>query len=142
MRRNLFLLVLLLVVTGCASSGSQPPGIRIEGVEWRAVSIAGMPPSPRQVPVLRVLGSTISGSGGCNHFSGGVRIEDGRLLIDGLAMTAMACLDDVANERERQFIEILGSRPLIGTRDGRLVLTGNAGEIVMESPGIYAGPSD
>jgi heat shock protein HslJ len=57
-------------------------------------------------------------------------------------MTAMACLDDVANVREMQFVRILSSRPLIGTRDGRLVLTGDGGEVVLETPGIHAGSSD
>ena len=82
---------------------------------WRAVTIAGQPPSARHVPWLTLAGSKISGSGGCNGFSGG------------------ACLDDVANEREMQFVGILNSKPQVGTRDGRLVLTGNGGEIVLES---------
>ena len=142
MRTVVSILGLVLVVTGCSSSGTPPPGIRLDGVEWRAVSVAGLPPSPRHIPLLRLLGSTISGSGGCNRFSGGGRVEDGRLVVDGLAITAMACLDDVANERERQFIAIVTSRPRIGTREGRLVLTGDGGEVVLESTAVDAGPTD
>jgi heat shock protein HslJ len=128
--RVVIILVVALVVTGCTSGGSSP-GVQVEGVEWRAVTIAGLQPSPRHVPTLRLAGSRVEGSGGCNMYSGGARFDGGRLVIDGLAMTAMACLDDVANERERQFIEILGSRPLIGTRGGQLVLSGTSGEIVL-----------
>jgi heat shock protein HslJ len=143
MRSLLLMIILGFLAIACASGAPGPPGgIRLEGIEWRALSIAGQPPSPRNVPTLRLTGSTVSGSGGCNRYSGGARFEDGRLVIDGLAMTAMACLDDVANEREQQFITILSSRPLIGTRDGHLVLSAQGGEIVFESPGIYAGPSD
>jgi heat shock protein HslJ len=136
------ILGLVLIVTGCATAGTSSPGIRIEGVDWRAVTIAGQQPIPHQAPGLRLVGSTITGSGGCNGFSGNARVENGRLVVDHLAMTAMACLDDRANERERQFIAILSSQPRIGTRDGRLVLAGDGGEIVLEAPGIFVGPTD
>jgi heat shock protein HslJ len=146
MRNLLSILGIVLVVTGCSSgppgSPGVPGGIRLEGVTWNALTIAGLPPSPDHVPSLAIAGPTISGSGGCNRYSGGARIEGGRLIVDGLAMTAMACLDDVANEREQTFVTILSSRPLISARDGRLVLTGAGGEIVLESPGIFAGPTD
>jgi putative lipoprotein len=143
MRSPLPILVLVLVVTACSTGASgDPGGIRLEGIEWRALTIAGLPPSAKHVPTLTIAGATITGSGGCNRFSGGARIEGGRLIVDGLAMTAMACLDDMANVREMQFVRILSSRPLIGTRDGRLVLTGDGGELVLETPGIHAGSSD
>jgi heat shock protein HslJ len=149
MRSLLSILGIVLVVTGCSSgspgspgSPGVPGGIRLEGVTWNALTIAGLPPSADHVPSLAIAGPTISGSGGCNRYSGGARIEGGRLLVDGLAMTAMACLDVVANEREQTFVTILSSRPLISARDGRLVLTGAGGEIVLESPGIFAGPTD
>jgi heat shock protein HslJ len=143
MRSALPILVLVLVVTACSTGASgDPVGIRLEGIEWRALTIAGLPPSAKHVPTLTIAGSTITGSGGCNRFSGGAQVEDGRLIVNGLAMTAMACLDDVANEREMQFVRILSSRPPIGAREGRLVLAGEGGELVLESPGIPAGSSD
>jgi heat shock protein HslJ len=132
MRSPISIFVLVLLVTACTpGSPGSPDGVRLDGVTWRALTIAGLQPSPDHVPSLTVTGSTVSGSGGCNRFSGSARIEDGRLVVDGLAMTAMACLDDVANEREQTFITILGSKPLIGTRGGHLVLAGDAGEIVL-----------
>jgi heat shock protein HslJ len=139
---SILALALVLVVTACSSGASDSPGgIRLEGVTWRTVTISGRPPAPNHVPSLTIVGSTISGSGGCNKFTAHVRVESSRLVVDELAMTAMACLDDVANTLEQQFVTILGSRPLIGARDGHLVLSGAVGEIVLESRGIAAEPT-
>jgi heat shock protein HslJ len=120
---------LVAVLLACSGVGpvSTPP---VLGVEWLAVSVAGVQPPPRHAPTLLLTPDRISGSGGCNNYSGSARIVGGRLLIDQLGMTAMACLEDAANRVEQKFIEILGSRPLVGLREDQLVLSGPAGEIV------------
>jgi heat shock protein HslJ len=140
-RIPLSILALVLVVTGCSSGTPQEP-VRIDGVEWRATSIDGMVPPFANAPTLTITGGSIKGSSGCNSYGGTVRLDDGRLVTGDLQTTLRACLDDRANEIERRFMAILGSRPRIGTRQGQLVLAGDAGEIVLTSPGIFVGPTN
>ena len=133
MRYLVAIVAVLLLVVGCGGSSAVPSSLQLERVEWRAVSIAGVPPLPKNVPTMTLNNGLISGSAGCNHYSGAARIEAGRLVVDQLAMTAMACLDNRANTLEMQFANILSSKPLIGSRGGMLVLQGKGGEVVFTS---------
>jgi heat shock protein HslJ len=125
------LLFVLIALVACNSAG--PSGnIALEGTEWRAVSVAGQAPVPRQEPTIAFGAGVVKGSGGCNSYGGNARIDAGRLIVDQVASTLRACLDDRANRMEQTFLAVLGSKPAIGIRDGRLVLQSDAGEIVFE----------
>lgn len=50
---------------------------------------------------------TVSGSGGCNDFSGSYEAGDGDLTIGALAVTGRACLEDGVMEQESQFLAAL-----------------------------------
>ena len=74
-----------------------PKQIQLAGTDWRltgltthdgkAVKVAGD-------PSLRIDGTRLSGTDGCNHLSGAVRLVQGsKLVIGSLATTEMACAD-------------------------------------------------
>jgi len=131
---TLGLALLVAVLSACSSSGaSNRPGARIDGIDWRAISVGGLVPPPDHAPTMTIAADSIRGSGGCNEYGGKVALDGTRLVATDMQMTLRACLDDSANEVERRFMTILGARPTIGQRDGHLILAGAGGEIELEA---------
>lgn len=54
--------------------------------------------------------TSLSASAGCNTFGASYRIDGGRLVIDGGAMTEMGC-DDARNRQDQWLFAFLGSKP-------------------------------
>ena len=138
------LVLAALVAAGCdvgapaASAGSPgslgPPAAAIEGPTWTAIAVGGQRPVPGHEPSIQLSAGRVRGSGGCNGFSGGYRYDaaTGAIAFDGLAMTAMGCLDPRVGAVETAFSGILaGADRLTIDADGRLHVTGPAGEIVL-----------
>jgi len=129
------LLVMLAVVgAGCnllPSSEVAPEGLVLEGTTWRAVSVAGRVPPPDEPPTIAFAGGRIEGSNGCNFYGGEARLEGGRLVVAEIARTLRLC-DEARNAIETAFSAILHGNNRIGLVDGRLVIAGEAGEIVLE----------
>ena len=128
----LALLVAALAVAAC-TGGPPPAGLAVEGVSWRAVSVAGGSVVAGQAPSLTVNGGRITGTTGCNSFGGPAEFVDGRLILVDVAMTAAACIDPAPAAVEAAFTAILFGRPALGSRDGRLVARGEAGEVIFEA---------
>jgi heat shock protein HslJ len=107
---------------------ARPPAMR--GTQWQLVEMdkAAVPASP---PITLTLGSdgTISGSSGCNRYSGRYALRDGNLkLATALAATLMGCADDIAS-RESRFLALLaaGGRVRVSW-EGNFRLTGATGD--------------
>jgi len=133
--RPVRLLVALATVllAGCASSPAATPlPLTLDGTSWRATSVADNVPNLDHQVTLRFTDGRIEGSGGCNSYGGGGRLEDGRLVVDEIQMTLMACADPEPNDMEGTFLRILGERPMVITDGSRLLLRGASGEIVLE----------
>lgn len=83
---------------------------------------------------MAFVGTQVSGSAGCNSYSGQYRYEPstGAIAFDQTAMTAMACVD-----RGQMDVEVLFSNAMTRAAsasidpEGRLVLVGPGGEIVL-----------
>jgi heat shock protein HslJ len=135
------LVLAALAAAGCdegapaGSAGSPgPPAAAVEGPTWTAIAIGGQPPVPGHEPSIQLVGGRVRGSGGCNGFSRGYRYDErtGTIAFDNLAMTAMGCLDPRVGPIETAFSGILaGADRLALDADGRLHVTGPAGEIVL-----------
>lgn len=69
--------------------------------------------------------STVSGTGGCNQYSGGVEIDGDSIRFESLARTEMAC--EVGMTTEEAFHGALAQVDTIDETDERLVLTGADG---------------
>jgi heat shock protein HslJ len=77
---------------------------------------------------LNFTDTSLSASAGCNSFGASYRIEGGRLVVDGGAMTEMGC-DDPREKQDQWLFAFLGSRPgvtLAGTD-----LTLDNGQVIM-----------
>ena len=105
-------LALLFVTSlaGCQAAAS----LTLAGRDFLSNGITDNGAALALVPGTRVrLGFTdtnVTASAGCNTFGATYRIEGGRLVIDGGAMTEMGC-DEPRNQQDQWLFAFLGSKP-------------------------------
>jgi len=136
--------ILLLVAGALSAVACSPlPDDNTNGglvnTSWTVVSIAGAPTLADARPTLTFApDGTVSGSAGCNRYSGPFRTDGGAIAIGEVASTLMGC-DGDRNAQEIAFLDALrGAAMWRLADDGNLVLNG-AGEIVA-GPGVAEGP--
>jgi heat shock protein HslJ len=134
------LLVALLLGLLVARCGATPPTAQepvvLEGTSWRAVLVAGRQPPVGAEPRLTFeVAGKVSGTDGCNHFGGVLQPEGTGFRAEELGGTLMLCEDPVMQVAQ-PFLAILGDVERVAMADGRLVLAGPAGEMVLvQAPG-------
>lgn len=127
--------------TGGASGPSRPPGglpAELAGHAWQLTGfVAGATVTEvieGHEPTISFGGDAVAGNGGCNSFSGAVVAEAptagaGRIVVTGIAVTQMACVETVLNEQETRFLEQLGRVARYRLADARsLVLEDASGQ--------------
>src|SRR5206468_1474907 len=72
--------------------------------------------------------TNLSASAGCNTFGATYRIEGGRLVVDGGAMTEMGC-DDARDRQDQWLFAFLGSKPSVTLAGTHLTL--DNGQVIM-----------
>src|SRR5687767_3926344 len=130
--RRLAMFAIACVVAGCAVT-SRVGTTDLPGTTWQLVAVDGDAVVADAVPTL-AFGEpgAVSGSTGCNTFSGEVTIDGNELSIGALVTTRMACADPAANTQEQAFLAAM-ERVTGYTIDdqGRLVLQGGP-ELTLE----------
>ena len=113
-------------VKGCGG-GVLPPA-ELAGTSWTFVSIGGVDVAPDRPTALKFDGNRLSGSAGCNRFSGAYK-HVGRTLTAGpLMATEMAC-PGAGMTQEGAFLALMrGPVSLTFPTDGTLILTGSGGQ--------------
>lgn len=112
-------------VKGCGG-GVLPPA-ELAGTDWSFVSIGGVAVAPDRPTSLVFDGTKLSGSAGCNRFSGNYTSEGGTLTAGPLMATKMAC-PGAGMTQESAFFELMrGSVSLRFPNDGTMILTGADG---------------
>jgi putative lipoprotein len=97
-----FALVASLPFGTAALARAEPAGT------WVLREIEGRPAVADARTTLNLSDGRISGSGGCNSYSGLGRLAEGRVSVGLLAMTKMGCEPDVL-EQEARFASALPS---------------------------------
>ena len=125
-------LLTLAPLTTLAAEG-EPEGVT--GVDWVLTSLAvdgTMGPVPEGVtPTLRLEDGQVSGSTGCNSFSGSYTLDATSLTFGALATTAMACADPLGAVEGPYLVALA----LVGgwsLTDGTLQLLDAAGQPLLE----------
>lgn len=99
----------------------------LQGVDWVPDEPGFAAPGEGRGPALRFLdGDRVSGSGGCNRFTGPANAATGAVRIGPLASTRMACPGD-AMQAEARFLSALERARGARLDDGRLTLLDGAG---------------
>ena len=111
----------------CAEKGSAP----LENTYWKLVRIGERPVAavdPKAEPHLRLdrNGQRVSGSGGCNRFTGGYSLDGDRITFTDLAPTRMFCAP--AMDQERAYFGALAPAGRWRVDGKRLELFGPAGD--------------
>lgn len=120
------------LVIGCDAFTDDNANGGIGGTSWTVASINGAPtpPDARPTMVFEFDGS-LSGSSGCNQYTGRFRTEGDRITVRDLASTMMAC-EAGAMALEQAFTAALGGATTWRlTEQGNLQLDGS-GEIEAE----------
>jgi heat shock protein HslJ len=113
-------------LTGCG--GVILPPDTLAGSNWIFVSIGGVPVAAGRPTSLAFDGARLSGSAGCNRFSGSYT-ADGRTLTAGpLMATEMAC-PGAEMTQEQAFFKLMAGPVRIGfPTDGTMEITGADGQ--------------
>jgi len=108
-------LIFSLVPAACAGPGNNPgkpaPGVPLENTYWKLVEVYGKPVAfsdeRRQAHVIFTPeDSRMTGSGGCNRFTGTYAAADGVIEFGPVGVTDMACVE--AMDVESAFFKALG----------------------------------
>jgi heat shock protein HslJ len=73
--------------------------------------------------------NTLTGHASCNRYSAPFSRKDNRLQLTGVALTRMAC-ESARMQQEATFVRVLESVTNYHFDNGRLILSGEAGELV------------
>lgn len=111
---------------GCG--GKILPPDTLAGSNWSFVSIGGAPVAKDRPTALQFDGARLSGSAGCNRFSGRYTAADGNLTAGPLMATEMAC-PGAGMVQENVFFKLMAAPVrLTFADDGTLILTGEDGK--------------
>ncbi|MBB6426032.1 META domain-containing protein [Sphingopyxis sp. JAI128] len=113
-------------VTGCG--GAILPPSELAGTNWTFVSIGGLPVAADRPTSLVFEGERLSGSAGCNRFSGSYEHKDRTLTAGPLTATEMACPGAGMTQENTFFALMRGPVSLSFPADGTLLLTGADGQ--------------
>jgi heat shock protein HslJ len=124
------LVALLMVGVGPAAAG---PDAALMGTYWRAVAIDGSPVAPQPKKreahlVLSAEGTRVSGSTGCNRFTGTFTQTGDSLRFSQIASTKMACPPPL-NTQEQAFLEALNATAAMHISGNTLELKDASGKV-------------
>ena len=139
------LLVLLgsLSLAACSESNlsREAHPSTLNGTAWRVVSINGRAPVAGSEPTAAFAAAEVRGSAGCNSYGGSYQYDQstGAITFGEMAMTAAACLEQARMDVEAMFAKAL-AQVTSASMDpqGRLVLAGPGGEIVLAVDGVQS----
>lgn len=113
-------------VQGCG--GKILPPDRLAGTRWTFVSIDGVAVAGDRPTALQFDGARLSGSAGCNRFSGRFTSDATSLTAGPLTATEMAC-PGAAMTQEAAFFALMATPVRLNfAADGTLTLTGEGGK--------------
>ena len=143
-------LVLVLVGAACgddftdAPTNTSPVGSEADalaGTSWVAQRISDVSGGRRVLtgsePTIEfgVDGQTVSGSTGCNLYTGDVTIGPGTISVAQVAVTERGCIPQEIMEQEALFLEILTSADGFRVANGILELKSTEGSVSFIEPG-------
>jgi heat shock protein HslJ len=133
--------LLVLGLAGCDAAGPSRGGASpaaspafFVGPRWSALAIRGLDVPPGTPVTVRFTVDSVEGTGPCNTFGGSYRFDagSGAIVFDQLASTPRGCVDENRTAIDTSFFQVLSRADrLFVDPDGRLHLTGPAGDVVL-----------
>ena len=125
---SMMAIALLAAACGNGESASGSDGADVEATTWTLVDVAGAPVPDGVEVTLDYDGERISGTGGCNQYSGGATFEDGTVTVETEIMSTLKACEDPAADLERRYFEALPRVAGFAVDDDTLRLTDSDGE--------------
>lgn len=112
-------------LNGCG--GAVLPPANLMGSLWRFTHIGGGAVTDAARTELRFADGALSGSAGCNRFTGSYRITGNALTIGALTATELACTGAAGEQESRLLALMNGPVKIAYASDGGMTLTGMGG---------------
>jgi putative lipoprotein len=124
-------LLTALAVAGCAAGSANRTSDQSPHGQWRVTQIDGDDVGGAARTTLDIgADGTVSGSGGCNRYSGGAEIDGSTIIIGPVAATKMACLG-MPMEQETRFFAALDKARSWRLSEGNLLLLDDRGDVLV-----------
>jgi heat shock protein HslJ len=120
-------LALVPLVAGCsplasAASGTEAPA-NLDGTSWTLIRLLGKDLIPDTKATLTFEGDQIGGTASCNHYFGGVTIEDDSITVGMVGSTEMWCGEpEGLMDQETDYLKALGTVARYSVENDELTL--------------------
>lgn len=122
------LTVLAVAGVGVGATSAQPSALT--GNVWLLTAVLSKAPVAGTSPTSEFTSASVSGSGGCNRYSGKVSVSGSTIRISSIASTEMACQPKIMAQ-ESVFLNALASARSYSTSGGTLALKGSNGRALL-----------
>ncbi|MDZ7939110.1 MAG: META domain-containing protein [Rhodoferax sp.] len=129
-------LLFAVLLTACGVAPVQhsfvpETGANLSGGDWVAVAVQGVESVQEPAPRWRwPSAEQVSGSGGCNGFTGRAVVKNGLIQVGPLAATGRLCAGLPPGGQEDLFFRALEKARSVRVEKGELVMQGSAGEVL------------
>lgn len=151
MKFRFFVLFLLFGIALSACGGVETPAVDnpqeilvdegtsaaglLEGTSWKLLHYRKTQVRDGLIITARFEGTQVSGSAGCNSYSGTYQIDGDKITIGPLASTMMACLDPAdVMEMEQMFLEWMSNAQTLDLTEDQLMIFRPDGEALTFIP--------
>jgi heat shock protein HslJ len=137
----LFVVVLTLLLSACGEADltrdAHPK--TLGGSAWRVVSVNGRPAIAGSEPTAIFAATHVQGFAGCNSYGGPYTYDaaTGSIAFRDIAQNLALCVEPARNDIEALFMRAISQASSASIDpEGRLVLSGPGGEIVLAVDGV------
>ncbi|KQV91176.1 hypothetical protein ASD15_03765 [Massilia sp. Root351] len=120
--------VVLAFASGCSTTPAAPPSAALTGTSWQLADLGGQPAGKQSLQFDSSKGM-VSGSGGCNSFTGAYQWSGKSLKMGPLASTRRACTDESASRQENAYLQALDATRTWQVEGKTLILSGDSGQV-------------
>jgi heat shock protein HslJ len=125
-------LIALLAVAACdtppPTGAAIPAGTDLAGTSWRIESIAGVKVSGTAPATMAFDAATVSGSFGCNRFTGQYAVTGNLLTVSPVVVTRMACPGEAVRQEQTGLRQLALPMQVVPNGPNTLVLSGREGQ--------------
>ena len=114
----------MMILAACASPASQTGGGDLTGKVWALTELKGMPPvAGAGISAQFNSDGNVSGSAGCNRYSGTYTVSGNSITISSSMATTMMMCDESVMEQESAYLKALAEAKTYAVKGDQLTLT-------------------
>ena len=130
---SVLLLITVMLLSACTINLSSKDVPDLDSTTWTMIAVKDQKALPTSVVFISFNGQDVSGSGGCNHFGGGVTKDmNGNMEFGMLFMTEMYCVKEGISDQEYVFLQALSEVNTYYVSGGNLMMENADGDVILE----------